>query len=402
MPRFHQAARALNKAASTSNAATGRTNDDDLALDYDLDPRNAATNVQTYTVYMDSLKSFAASTYPLADGILFLAPGTSLPDIPRPAAEADEINNAVAVKDWMSDRKKRKEQLKQLHGDIISSMTLPAKDVVSRDPLWLTHTLARADADTLHHLLKAIHLAYMTRSNVPPEQASVDALTSLLTAKQSDAETITEYKGSFNARVALAKSLGKKEFTAAELAVMFANGLHPKFDALKSELQKASSITNTYLKTVDEVVTALQRLDAATWSGGGISAFAVRAVRTGKNGADQGGDKDKDFIAKLKKNADDSKKEIEKLKGEITRLKSKKSDEGGDKGKGGGDGGGGAVKGGSDGKKSDVGSRTGSGAKPYKGGGQMSKAAGTSKKNQTIAGGTEFYDSDESDSEGGM
>jgi hypothetical protein len=397
MPKLnHRAVKAFLRA----NAPSDKPGDDVLTLDYDPDPHQAAANVQVYTNYMRDLKSFAASTYPHADAILHLLPGTSLPDIPRPAASvpADETADTMMVKEWMTERGKRKEQLKQLHGSVLSSMTSSATEAVSRDPLWSTHTLTRADFNTLHHLLNAIHLTYMTRHNVSPEQAIVDALIALLTEKQTDDETMAEYKRSFNARVELVKSIGKKEFTGAELAVMFMNGLNPKFDVLKGELQRASSITKAYVQSVDDVTAALLRLDYATSSTAGtVSAFAAHVAGQGKSGGTRDAKEEKDTAGKLAKLI----KDMKDLKMENGRLK--RQVEEGDRGKGEGhrdayDGG--AAKGSGGGKKGGVGFKAGGGgSRPNKDVGQMSKAAGASKKNQTIAGGTEFYDSDDSDAE---
>jgi hypothetical protein len=389
MPKFNQrSVKALLKA----NTPSDKHDDAVLVLDYDPDPHQAAANVQVYTDYMRDLKSFAASTYPCADAILHLVPGTRLPDIARPAPRAgDEITGEMMAKEWMMERGKRKEHLKQLYGSILTCMTSSATEAVSRDPLWLTHTLARADAETLHHLLNAIHLTYMTRRDVSPEQAIVDALIALLTEKQTDDETMAEYKRSFNARVALVKSIGDKEFTGAELAVMFMNGLNPKFDVLKGELQRASSITESYLQSVDEVVASLQRLDHATASSAGaVSAFAAHTTRQGKSGGGRDSTEVKDNSDKLSK----LRKEMEKLKKENGRMREKLNEGDKETGVGAREGSGGG------GKKGGVGFKAGGGgAKPNKEVGQMSKAAGASKKNQTIAGGTEFYDSDDSDAE---
>jgi hypothetical protein len=398
MPKFHQrSVKALLKA----NAPSDKSGDVDLVLDYDPDPRQAAANAQVYTNYMRDLRSFAASTYPYADAILHLVPGTRLPDTPRPephAGEDSELTDAIMVKEWMAERGKRKEQLKQLHGSILSSMTSSATEAVSRDPLWLTHTLARADIDTLHHLLNAIHLTYMTRRNVSPEQAVVDALIALLTEKQTDDETMAEYKRSFNTRVELVRSISNKQFTGAELAVMFMNGLNPKFDVLKGELQRASSITSTYVQSVDDVTAALLRLDYATSSTAGtVSAFAAHVTGQGKSSGTRDSKEEKDTSGKFAKLI----KDVKDLKMENGRLKRQIED--GERGKGEGhrdvdDGG--AAKGSGGGKKGGVGFKVGGGgSRPNKDVGQMSKAAGTSKKNQTIAGGTEFYDPDDSEAE---
>jgi len=316
-----------------------RAASNDPMLDFIRDRASQSRNAHEYTLWKEEMPYFTSSTHPETCNLFQQAPGSvhKMPADPKVGHGGVTAGTLDECKKLYARRiEKIALELKSLHGLILSRMTASARSAVSSHSLWSEHSLNIPNGETVHFLLKAIHVTFMSDNKLPKQQASVEALQAAITGVMTGT-SLEVYRREHDVRIELATTLAKHEFTAAEEAYIFFKGLGPQFDPHKEEIDRSSSLTNTYPATVDKVMDAIGRLDATfVQTRGATSAFAVDFQSKGKKGgrdkAFSAGDDaeyikaSKERVKKLNKENYTLKKEVEKLKKDLEECRKSKAD----------------------------------------------------------------------------
>lgn len=218
------------KAPTSASASSSSHSDgnDASKLDYLEEDDMAETNAKNYLEWREMLTYKIASLHDLVSDILIVEPGTEFEREAEPKLGDSGVSEATLpmfLQGHVKYLTKVKSELKKVAAVVRENMTQRAKDVVARNPLWTTHQLEKPSGDTVHHLLKAIHLTFMTRDCVPAEQASVEALTSFLNGEQQPTESLEMYRRAHTMRKQLVTDHGEFALTASQEGFVFMRGL---------------------------------------------------------------------------------------------------------------------------------------------------------------------------------
>ena len=330
----------------SKNAQSVPASSDDLAttnepmLDFVRDHASQSRNPHEYTMWKEEMPYFTSSNYPETCNFFQQVPGSvykmpSDPKVGHGGATAGTLDECKRL--YARRTEKISLELKSLHGMILSRMTASARNAFSNHQLWNEHSLNIPNGETVHFLLKAIHVTFMSDNKLPKQQVSVEALQATITGAMTGT-SLEVNRREHDVRIELAATLANHEFTAAEEAYIY----FTRDSGRSSTLTRRRSTDLRRSRTRTPARSTTWSMRSGGWNAtfvqtrGAISAFAVDFQSNGKKGgrdkAFSAGDDaeyikaSRERVKKLSKENSSLKKEVERLKKDLEECRKSSAD----------------------------------------------------------------------------
>ena len=304
---------------------------DPLMLNFNTDTHTetAGVNTERLSRWHELITLDVGVKYPLAATALQDEWGLPFEPPPPPSVGSRGCTPDKLQKEYARELIKAYGQLDMMYGYLLTKFTQSTFTALKLNVDFRGEKLHLPKGENIHLLLKSVHDTFYESGNKSAEEASLEALCTLVNSRQKAGEEPDAFRKALLVRERRCFESSGVEIPDAMMAIIFFKGLGDQFDPHRGQMRNHASLSETgkLPKTMDAMLAQLLRLDGAMTSGGAsaMSAFGMGFQEQQRPGAAKERhtreQKDDFNIKRLKKTIEEQQAKIKIYEAETKALK---------------------------------------------------------------------------------